>query len=572
MTFTPTGHRLATRVDVAVEPASDRAGRVETHGIDYIPAADRHGRSRSLFAVWAAPNISYLYIVIGGTMVLLGLNVWQSLAVVVAGNLFWALVGWLSISGPSSGTPSQVVTRAMFGVRGNRVINVILGWGVGVAYEAINLSMGALAGFALVEQFGGQASTVVKVLIVLAMALLTFTISVYGHATIVKLSGWFSWILLGCIAFLGYAVLSHADWGYQVPAESAVHGGALWAIAAVGFTIIASGPLSWGTGADYARYLPADTSPKGVIWWTALGGFAPAVVLGGLGVLAGTVVDMTDPQTSLATLLPGWFYPIFLLVIVAGSISSNVLTAYSTGLALQAVGIPWKRAVTVVFDAVVAVAITCYALFISNFLDTLNNTLELTVAFLGPALAIYGADILLRRNRYNGLDLHDETPNSPFWYWHGVNPAGAAGMLDRQRGRAAVRQHRRLHRPDCRSAGRGGPVRIHRTDSGGRRLRRDNRVPTEHAGRCGTNDHHSDRSGHGVEIAGVEIAGVEIAGVEIAGVEIAGGTGPNILDVPKAVGVRLDGLAVWCGCRSLRGWIRWHTYSVSTTSASPWRT
>ena len=407
----------------------DRAGRIETHGIDYIPDSERHGRPRSLFVVWAASNITYLYIVLGGTMILLGLNVWQSLAVVVAGNLFWPLIGWLSISGPSSGTPSEVVTRAMFGVRGNRVYNIVLGWGVGVAYEAINLSIGALAGFALVRQWGGHANTTVEVVVVLGTALITFTISVYGHATIVKLSGWFTWILLACIAVLGYDVLRHAEWGYRPPAAYAVHGGALWAVAAAGFTIIASSPLSWGTGADYARYLPADASIRAVVGWTTLGGFLPAVSLGGLGVLAGTVVDMTNPQTSLRTLLPGWFYPIFLLVIVVGAITNNVLTAYSTGLALQAVGIPWKRAVTVIFDAVVAIGITCYALFISDFLSTLNNILELTVAFLGPALAIYGIDILLRRNRYNGLELHDESPRSRFWYWRGVNPAGATAMI-----------------------------------------------------------------------------------------------------------------------------------------------
>jgi nucleobase:cation symporter-1, NCS1 family len=427
--MTETATDRAVRQEAGTGAGRDRAGRIETNGIDYIPDSERHGRPRSLFAVWAASNITYLYIVLGGTMVLLGLNVWQSLAVVVAGNLFWALVGWLSISGPGSGTPSEVVTRAMFGVRGNRVYNVVLGWGVGVAYEAINLSIGALAGFALAERWAGQASDAVKLVIVLATALVTFTISVYGHATIVKLSGWFTWILLACIAVLGYDVIRHARWGYQAPAQYAAHGAALWAVAAAGFTIIASSPLSWGTGADYARYLPAGASRRGVIGWTTLGGFAPAVVLGGLGVLAGTVVDMGDPQTSLRTLLPGWFYPIFLLVIVAGAITNNVLTAYSTGLALQAVGIPWKRSVTVIFDAVVAVGITCYALFISNFLATLNNILELTVAFLGPALAIYGVDILLRRNRYDGRALHDETPGSRFWYWHGVSPAGATAMI-----------------------------------------------------------------------------------------------------------------------------------------------
>ncbi len=411
------------------EPFSDRPGRIETHGIDHIPEAERHGQARSLFMVWAASNITYLYIVLGGTLVLLGLDVWQSLTVVLAGNLFWLLVGYLAISGPAAGTPSEVITRAMFGVRGNRAFNVVLGWGVGVAYEAINLSIAALAGFAVVQQWAGPAGTAVRWAIVLGTALATFTISVYGHATIVRLSGYVTWLLLGGICALAYFVLRHADLGYQTPAQYAVHGSALWAVAAAGFTIIASAPLSWGTGADYARYLPADTSHRAVLGWTAAGGFLPAVVLGAVGVLAGTVVDMTDPQTSLKVLLPGWFYPIFLILIILGTMTNNVLTAYSTGLALQAVGIPWKRSVTVIFDAIVAVAICSYALFVSNFLATLNNLLELTVAFLGPALAIYGADIALRRNHYNGIELHDETPESRFWYWHGVNLAGATAMV-----------------------------------------------------------------------------------------------------------------------------------------------
>ncbi len=411
------------------EPASDRAGKIETHGTDYIPDAERHGRARSLFSVWAASNVTYLYLVLGGTLILLGLNLFEALAVVVAGNVFWLLVGFLSITGPVSGSPSEVVTRTMYGIRGNRIFNLVLGWVIGVAYEAINLSIGALAGFALVELFFGDASFPIQVLIVLVTALITFTISVFGHATIVKLSGWFTWVLLACLAVLAFFVVQHANFSYQLPPDQQLHGGALWAVAAIGFTIIASSPLSWGTGADYSRYLPANISRKAVMGWTALGGFIPAVVLGTLGVLAGTVVDMTDPQSSLSTLLPAWFYPVFLLVIVVGSITNNVLTAYSTGLALLAAGIPWKRSVTVIFDAVIAVAITSYALFISNFFDTLNSILELTVALLGPALAIYAADIVLRRNSYDGHQLHDERPNSPFWYFHGVNLPGVTALV-----------------------------------------------------------------------------------------------------------------------------------------------
>jgi cytosine/uracil/thiamine/allantoin permease len=35
----------------------------------------------------------------------------------------------------------------------------------------------------------------------------------------------------------------------------------------------------------------------------------------------------------------------------------------------------------------------------------------------------------VRRNRYDGLALHDETPGGPFWYRGGVNWAGAGALL-----------------------------------------------------------------------------------------------------------------------------------------------
>ncbi|WP_406337151.1 purine-cytosine permease family protein [Streptomyces sp. NBC_00649] len=410
------------------EPVTDRAGHVETHGVDHIPDSDRQGRPRSLFTVWAASNMSYLYIVLGGAMVLLGLDIWQSFAVIVAGNLLWAGVGYLATSGPSSGTPSWVVTRAMFGVRGNRFLNVTLGWTVAVAYEAIGLALGSLAGFALAEQLGIDVNTPVKVAIVLVTAVVTFSISVYGHATIMRCSIWFTWALTACVVVLAYYVLRHTDWGYRTPAATAVHGHELWVVLASGFTIMVGGPLSWSSGADYARYLPADASRKAVCWWTAVGGFVPAVLLSGLGVLAGTAVDMTDAQTSLRAVVPGWFYPVFLLIVIFGSITNNVLTAYSGGLALQSGGIPWSRAFTVIFDASIALGLTFYSLFVSDFLDTMNSGLELSVAFLGPGFTIYAVDILLRRNRYDGVALQDQSSHSRFWYWHGVNPAGAAAM------------------------------------------------------------------------------------------------------------------------------------------------
>jgi purine-cytosine permease-like protein len=71
-----------------------------------------------------------------------------------------------------------------------------------------------------------------------------------------------------------------------------------------------------------------------------------------------------------------------------------------------------------------AVSLTIYALFISNFFDSLNNFLSLSVAVLGPCIAIYVTDSLLCRHQYDGLQLSDESPQSPFWYDNGIRWSG----------------------------------------------------------------------------------------------------------------------------------------------------
>lgn len=193
--------------------------------------------------------------------------------------------------------------------------------------------------------------------------------------------------------------------------------------------MMASGPLSYTTSADFARYLPRSTSPKAVVGWTALGAFVPSVIVCSLGAFAATAVDMTDPQRGLEQILPGWFTPVFLLALVLGTISINALTAYSAGLALQAVGLRIRRSVSVVFDGIAAVAMTLYGLLVSNFLDTVSNALQLIVVLIGPGMAVYATDVVLRKGRYDGLALTDETPRSPFWYTAGVNWAGVAGLM-----------------------------------------------------------------------------------------------------------------------------------------------
>ncbi|MFD5710480.1 purine-cytosine permease family protein [Streptomyces pharetrae] len=406
--------------------APDGPVRIEAHGIDLIPDGERRGHPRELFSVWAAANVNYLSLVIGGALVLMGLSLWQAVAVIVVGNLFWLLTGLLAISGPAAGAPSEVITRAVYGVRGNRVNNAVTGWLISVCYFALNLAAAATAASALVGKAGLPVGTGVQVAVVVLIAALTLLIGVYGHALILRLYLPITLVLTAAFAVVAVAVVDHADFGHTPVAP--LTGSDLWATVLAGITLTASGPLSYTTSADFSRYLPRTACAKAIAGWTAFGAFLPSVVVCSLGALAATAVDMTDPQTALGGILPGWFEPLFLLALVLGTIAINALTAYSAGLALQAVGLRVRRTVSVLADGAVAVALTLYALLVSDFLDTVSDVLQLTVVLLGPATAVYAADILLRRNRYDGPALTDETPRGPFWYTGGVNWAGAAAL------------------------------------------------------------------------------------------------------------------------------------------------
>lgn len=409
------------------EPVSAQATRIETHGIDVIGDEERHGRARDLFGVWAAPNVSYLCLVVGGALVVLGLSLWQALGVILVGNLFWLLVGLISVSGPAAGTPSSVITRTMYGVRGNRVLVTFNGSLISVCYVALSLSAASVTAFSLCSRFGLELDTTGKTLVIVGVAAVTLAISVYGHATIIRLYLPLAAALAVVFGVLAFFVLGNADWGHRPPQE--LQGPDLVAALAAGLAMVSSAPLSYSTSADFARYLPRATKRSAIVGWTAAGAYLPSVLCTLLGAIAATTLDMRDPQTALTGLLPGWFSPVFLIAMILGAIANNALIIYSSGLALQAIGMRVRRSRSVLFYGTVSILLTMYALLVSNFLDTVSRMLQMMVAVLAPIMAIYVTDVLLRRNRYDGHALSDLSRGSPFWYRGGVNWAGFAALV-----------------------------------------------------------------------------------------------------------------------------------------------
>lgn len=406
---------------------ADRAGQPETRGIDQVPVEERGGRPRQLFAVWAAPNVSYLSFVVGAALILMGLSLPQAVGVILAGNLLWVCTGVVAASGPVAGTSGSVISRAMYGVVGNKVVLVLTGWLIAAAYLALNWSAASVAGIGLADRYGLPDNSAVDAAVICTIAAGTLLIAIYGYATIVRLYTALSVLLTVVFVVVTGYVLAEADWSYS-PAEP-LHGAALAAALGAGFTIIASTPLSYSNSPDLARYLPRDSSPFAIAGWTAFGAYLPSVVFTTVGALAATSLDMTAPEAALESILPGWFIPVFVVAVVLNTMTNNGMTAYSASLSIQSVGVRLARIPAVLTIGVLGTAMTLYAILVFDFLTSVNTMLQLVVVVTGPAMAVAVTDLVLRRNRYNGADLLEQERGGPFWYDRGVHWAGVAALV-----------------------------------------------------------------------------------------------------------------------------------------------
>jgi purine-cytosine permease-like protein len=105
---------------------------------------------------------------------------------------------------------------------------------------------------------------------------------------------------------------------------------------------------------------------------------------------------------------------------------------YSSGVTLQALGVPLKRWGCVLLDTVVCGAVTALVIYKGRFYADLGGFLDYIVVWLGPWFGIFMVDYLLRRGRYDREALVAKR-GGLYWRDGGVNwkavVALALGML-----------------------------------------------------------------------------------------------------------------------------------------------
>src|SRR5260221_3271474 len=137
--------------------------QIEMNGINVITDSERKGRPRDLFWPWFAANVTVLGLTYGSLVLVFGISFWQGFWVSVAGIIIsFVLCGFVAIAGKRGSAPTMVLSRAPFGVRGNKLPTVI-SWLLTVGWETVLMILATLAIATAFAHLGWAGGTATKV-------------------------------------------------------------------------------------------------------------------------------------------------------------------------------------------------------------------------------------------------------------------------------------------------------------------------------------------------------------------------------------------------------------------------
>jgi purine-cytosine permease-like protein len=400
-----------TRVSDSPAGPELRPLQIEANGINVITDAERKGSPRDLFWPWFAANVSVLGLSYGSFVLGFGISFGQALVAGLVGIVVsFLLCGFIAVAGKRGSAPTMVLSRAAFGVRGNKLPSVI-SWLLTVGWETVLIILATLATATVFERLGWGGGTATKVIALIVVTALTIFGGVMGFDLIMRMQSVIT-IVTGALTIAFIALVADKIHWHAV---AAIHSGSPEKlIGALVFMMTGFG-LGWVNAAgDYSRYLPRRSSGRGVVWWTTIGSSVAPIVLVVFGLLlAGSSASLNsaiaaDPIGALTTLLPTWFLVPFVIVAVLGLVGGSVLDIYSSGLALLTLGLRIPRYAAAAVDGVVMILGTIYVVFIAkNFLNQFEGFLITLGVPIAAWCGVMLADIALRRGDYYESDLYN---------------------------------------------------------------------------------------------------------------------------------------------------------------------
>ncbi len=423
---------LTGMTDVRTADATQRLG-VETTGIEIIDEAERTAAPRDLFWPWFAANVSVFGISYAAFVLGFGISFWQAVVVTIVGIVVsFALCGIIAIAGKRGSAPTMVLSRAAFGVKGQKLPGVI-SWLVSIGWETFLAILAVLATATIFDRLGWGGGTGTKIIAAIVVAAMIVAAAVAGYHIIMRMQSVLTWIT-GIITVL-YVVMTfnHLDWS----AVSAMPSGSAGAMIGALVLVMTGFGLGWiNIAADWSRYQRRDASGTAIVGWNTLGGaLAPALLVCYGLALAGSDKKVlegigADPIGTLATLLPTWVLVPFLIAAILSLVSGAVLGIYSSGLTLLSLGVRIPRPMAALVDGVILTLGTFYVVFVAkNFINPFQSFLITLGVPLAAWAGIMIADIALRKRDYDDDALFDSSGRYGAFDWLSIGTMIGTSVL-----------------------------------------------------------------------------------------------------------------------------------------------
>src|SRR5437667_4192355 len=395
---------------------TDSELRADIHSIEPIPDADRDSTGLQQMWIWAGANIAPVNWALGALGIVLKLGLWETIAVIVIGNLVGcAIFATFTVMGHKTGVNQMVLSRSAFGVRGAYLPSILM-FLMTLCWIGVNTYFPVKISVAILGQFGIPDNWFVEIIVITLVMALQVGIGVYGFYAIRTFEKYTvppTIAIMVLMSILAWTRPGVVNWNLVTTLPPGAH----LAMITLLMTAIGVGwGISWVTWAsDYSRFVPRSVPSKSVFWYSYIGMFVPTVWLAILGATVASVTKDTDPAKMVSAVFGGIMSILVLLMVLHGPIATNILNVYSAALAALSMGLRLSRTAMALIAGVVGYLVTIYFVFQPSFAQAFDNWMISLLLWMSPWAGVVLTDFfIVRHGRIDVGELYREPERSAY--------------------------------------------------------------------------------------------------------------------------------------------------------------